>query len=131
MCPPFLKPKKNATAIEEAVIKIWFFTLEKKKHSKTLLKMDQLFLLPARVLAMDSLSFREDVASVAPDFFSSHHLKNSPPHNSLDSTDSNRSSVRVLEDTEGLVFARASNGCLWLCKCSPLFAYITHSYTEG
>ena len=28
----------------------------------------------------------------------------------------NRSSVRVLEDTEGLVFARASNGCLWLCK---------------
>ena len=85
--------------------------------------MDQLFLLPARVLAMDSLSFREDVASVAPDFFSSHHLKNSPPHNSLDSTDSNRSSVRVLEDTEGLVFARASNGCLWLCKCSPLFAY--------
>ena len=78
--------------------------------------MDQLFLLPARVLAMDSLSFREDVASVAPDFFSSHHLKNSPPHNSLDSTDSNRSSVRVLEDTEGLVFARASNGCLWLCK---------------
>ena len=80
--------------------------------------MDQLFLLPARVLAMDSLSFREDVASVAPDFFSSHHLKNSPPHNSLDSTDSNRSSVRVLEDTEGLVFARASNGCLWLCKFS-------------
>ena len=78
--------------------------------------MDQLFLLPARVLAMDSYSFREDVASVAPDFFSSHHLKNSPPHNSLDSTDSNRSSVRVLEDTEGLVFARASNGCLWLCK---------------
>ena len=87
--------------------------------------MDQLFLLPARVLAMDSLSFREDVASVAPDFFSSHHLKNSPPHNSLDSTDSNRSSVRVLEDTEGLVFARASNGCLWLCKfsnqCCQLF----------
>ena len=78
--------------------------------------MDQLFLLPARVLAMDSYSFREDVASVAPDFFSSHHLKNSPPHNSLDSTDSNRSSVRVLEDTEGLVFARASNGCSWLCK---------------
>ena len=128
MCPPFLK-QKNATAIEEAVIKIWFFTLEEKKHSKTLLKMDQLFLLPARVLAMDSLSFREDVASVAPDFFSSHHLKNSPPHNSLDSTDSNRSSVRVLEDTEGLVFARASNGCLWLCKCLfPVFAYYTVFY---
>ena len=96
------------------------FTL--RKNTRTYI-MDQLFLLPARVLAMDSLSFREDVASVAPDFFSSHHLKNSPPHNSLDSTDSNRSSVRVLEDTEGLVFARASNGCLWLCKCSPLFAY--------
>ena len=78
--------------------------------------MDQLFLLPDRVLGMDSLSFREDVAAVAPDFLSSVHLKNSPPHNSLDSTDSNRSSVRVLEDTEGLVFARASNGCLWLCK---------------
>lgn len=76
--------------------------------------MDQLFLLPDRVLGMDSLSFREDVAAVAPDFLS--NLKNSPPHNSLDSTDSNRSSVRVLEDTEGLVFARASNGCLWLCK---------------
>ena len=78
--------------------------------------MDQLFLLPDRVLGMDSLSFREDVAAVAPDFLSSVHLKNSPPHNSLDSTDSNKSSVRVLEDTDGLVFARASNGCLWLCK---------------
>ena len=92
------------------------FHIREKKNTQKHLKMDQLFLLPARVLAMDSLSFREDVASVAPDFFSSHHLKNSPPHNSLDSTDSNRSSVRVLEDTEGLVFARASNGCLWLCK---------------
>jgi hypothetical protein len=77
--------------------------------------MDQFFLLPDRVLAMDSLSFRDDVAAVAPDFLK-HHMKNSPPHNSLDSTDSNRSSVRVLEDIEGLVFARASNGCLWLCK---------------
>ena len=52
--------------------------------------MDQLFLLPDRVLGMDSLSFREDVAAVAPDFLTSVHLKNSPPHNSLDSTDSNR-----------------------------------------
>ena len=84
-------------------------------------EMDQLFLLPDAVLGMDSLSFREDVAAVAPDFLSTH-FKNSPPHNSLDSTDSNRSSVRVLEDTEGLVFARASNGCLWLCK---LFYKIT------
>jgi hypothetical protein len=65
---------------------------------------------------MDSLSFREDVAAVAPDFLSSVHLKNSPPHNSLDSTDSNKSSARVQDDTDGLVFARASNGCLWLCK---------------
>ena len=102
-----------------------------QKNNKQVTKMDQLFLLPARVLAMDSLSFREDVASVAPDFFSSHHLKNSPPHNSLDSTDSNRSSVRVLEDTEGLVFARASNGCLWLCKfsnqcCQLFFAKFGH-----
>merc|ERR1712223_1253803 len=69
---------------------------------------------------MDSLSFREDVAAVAPDFLSSVHLKNSPPHNSLDSTDSNKSSVRVLEDTDGLVFARASNGCLWLCDANTL-----------
>lgn len=79
------------------------------------LAMDQLFLLPDRVLGMDSLSFREDVAAVAPDFLILN--KNYPPHNSLDSTDSNRSSVhRVLEDVEGLVFARASKGCLWLCK---------------
>jgi len=82
-------------------------------------EMDQLFLLPDSVLGMDSLSFREDVAAVAPDFLSTH-FKNSPPHNSLDSTDSNRSSVRVLEDTEGLVFARASNGCLWLCDANTL-----------
>ncbi len=82
---------------------------------------DQLFLLPDRVLGMDSLSFREDVAAVAPDFL---HLKNSPPHNSLDSTDSNRSSVRVLEDIDGLVFARASNGCLWLCKSKIKYIYI-------
>jgi len=82
-------------------------------------EMDQLFLLPDAVLGMDSLSFREDVAAVAPDFLSTH-FKNSPPHNSLDSTDSNRSSVRVLEDTEGLVFARASNGCLWLCDANTL-----------
>ena len=73
-------------------------------------------LLVDRVLGMDSLSFREDVAAVAPDFLSSVHLKNSPPHNSLDSTDSNKSSARVQDDTDGLVFARASNGCLWLCK---------------
>merc|ERR1712008_90048 len=69
---------------------------------------------------MDSLSFREDVAAVAPDFLSSVHLKNSPPHNSLDSTDSNKSSARVQDDTDGLVFARASNGCLWLCDANTL-----------
>merc|ERR1712008_265405 len=69
---------------------------------------------------MDSLSFPEDVAAVAPDFLSSVHLKNSPPHNSLDSTDSNKSSARVQDDTDGLVFARASNGCLWLCDANTL-----------
>merc|ERR1711997_187763 len=69
---------------------------------------------------MDSLSFREDVAAVAPDFLSSVNLKNSPPHNSLDSTDSNKSSARVQDDTDGLVFARASNGCLWLCDANTL-----------
>ena len=93
-------------------------------------EMDQLFLLPDSVLGMDSLSFREDVAAVAPDFLSTH-FKNSPPHNSLDSTDSNRSSVRVLEDTEGLVFARASNGCLWLCKFILSFTHYTNIFCHN
>ena len=88
-------------------------------------------LLVDRVLGMDSLSFREDVAAVAPDFLSSVHLKNSPPHNSLDSTDSNKSSARVQDDTDGLVFARASNGCLWLCKSYFLIFTICSCYIGG
>ena len=107
---------------------------------------DQLFLLPERVLAMDSLSFREDVASIAPSFLPAHHhlmLNNNnnnssnnsnhnhlsssnnnsvSPHNSLDSTDSNKS-VRLADDKEGLKIVRASDGCktLWLCKTEFLF----------
>lgn len=81
---------------------------------------DQLFLLPDRVLAMDSISFREDVAAIAPGFLprqQQQQQSNNSPHNSLDSTDSNRS-LKLLEDTEGLRLARASDGCrtLWLCK---------------
>ena len=89
-------------------------------------------LLVDRVLGMDSLSFREDVAAVAPDFLSSVHLKNSPPHNSLDSTDSNKSSARVQDDTDGLVFARASNGCLWLCKSYfPILSFGLVGFRSG
>ncbi|XP_059084313.1 ensconsin-like isoform X11 [Tigriopus californicus] len=74
---------------------------------------DHLFLLPDRVLAMDSISFREDVAAIAPSFLPQQHS----PHNSLDSSDSNRS-LRLADDSEGLRLARASNGCrtLWLCE---------------
>ena len=81
---------------------------------------DELFLLPESVLTMDSASFREDVASVAPSFLSGGHGNtNGSPHNSMDSTDSNRS-LKLCDDTEGLRLARASNGCktLWLCKSS-------------
>ena len=93
---------------------------------------DQLFLLPESVLGMDSISFREDVASIAPSFipnFGAAVTQQLPcsPHNSLDSTDSNRS-LRPIEEhphplavvgtPDGLRMARASNGCktLWLCK---------------
>lgn len=95
---------------------------------------DQLFLLPDRVLTVDSLTFREELAAVAPSFLSpvtptapqpppsgvgfgklNNNNNNNPPHSSLDSTDSNRS-VRLADDTEGLIFTRACNGCLWLCE---------------
>ncbi len=93
---------------------------------------DELFLLPESVLGMDSQSFREDVRSVAPSLLPSsaaskdhggHHHHNVlnhngfSPHNSLDSTDSAKS-LRLLEDSDGLRMARASEGCktLWLCK---------------
>ena len=88
---------------------------------------DELFLLPESVLTMDSASFREDVRSVAPSLIPKNHNNNNSnnalcnnfgsPHNSLDSTDSAKS-LRLLEDSEGLRMARASQGCktLWLCK---------------
>lgn len=80
---------------------------------------DELFLLPESVLAMDSASFREDVASIAPSFHFGNSCGNSnvSPHNSLDSSDSSKS-LKLLEDSDGLRLARASNGCktLWLCK---------------
>lgn len=77
---------------------------------------DELFLLPDRVLGMDSLTFREDVAAVAPSLIAAA-AAGSSPHNSLDSTDSGKS-LRLLDDTEGLRIVRASDGCrtLWLCK---------------
>ena len=88
---------------------------------------DQLFLLPDRVLAMDSISFREDVAGISPSFIpgGGGGANSQSPHNSLDSTDSNRS-LKPIEESpsvvagtpDGLRMARASNGCgtLWLCK---------------
>ena len=99
----------------------------------------QLFLLPESVLGMDSISFREDVASIAPSFLPSNFVTQQQqpcsPHNSLDSTDSNRS-LRPIEEHPlavvgtptdghgGLRMARASNGCktLWLCKMKRLLA---------
>ena len=99
---------------------------------------DELFLLPDRVLTVDSITFREELASVAPAFLSPMTPTNPPgiafgvkqvqpnpsssdqsrylPHNSLESNDSNKSSVRLLDDTEGLIITRACKGCLWLCK---------------
>ena len=124
---------------------------------------DEFFLLPDRVLAVDSLTFREELERVAPAFLSpvtpttpgstsrvfggmnGHNNNNSNssfssksshnsgqnrnngfsnshlPHksSSLDSnrsTDSNRSSVRLADDTEGLIITRACNGSLWLCE---------------
>ena len=122
---------------------------------------DEFFLLPDRVLAVDSMTFREELAAVAPAFLSpvtpttpgsnsrvfgginghsnntsSSFSKHNSGHNnnrnngfsnahlphkssSLDSnrsTDSNRSSVRLADDTEGLIITRACNGSLWLCK---------------
>ena len=72
---------------------------------------DELFLLPDRVLNMDSDAVRDDLSKMASSF-----VKVSP-HNSLDSTDSGKS-LRLLEDSEGLHLARASDGCrtLWICK---------------
>ena len=110
---------------------------------------DQLFLLPESVLGMDSISFREDVASIAPSFIPNFGGyggggggANCSPHNSLDSTDSNRSlrpieehpaaaaaagGVAVVGTPDGLRMARASNGCktLWLCKTKrALFSFL-------
>ena len=69
-------------------------------------------------------------------------MANCSPHNSLDSTDSNRSlrpieehpaataaagGVTVLGTPDGLRMARASNGCktLWLCKTKrALFSFL-------
>ena len=108
---------------------------------------DQLFLLPESVLGMDSISFREDVASIAPSFipnfggYGGGGGANCSPHNSLDSTDSNRSlrpieehpaaaaagGVAVVGTPDGLRMARASNGCktLWLCKTKrALFSFL-------
>ena len=81
---------------------------------------DQLFLLPDRVLTMDSLTFREDVASIAPCFITQNcnsKMSNSLVHSrDYDHNNESNKLLRVLDDTEGLILTRASNGCLWLCK---------------
>ena len=81
---------------------------------------DQLFLLPDRVLTMDSLTFREDVASIAPCFITQNcnsKMSNSLVHSrNYDHNNESNKLLRVLDDTEGLILTRASNGCLWLCK---------------
>ena len=81
---------------------------------------DQLFLLPDRVLTMDSLTFREDVASIAPCFITQNYHNSGKMSQSLvgefDHNNESNKLLRVLDDTEGLILTRASNGCLWLCK---------------
>jgi hypothetical protein len=78
---------------------------------------DQLFLLPDRVLAMDSLTFREDVASVAPSFLTQSMLSRSHHPNSSFQNEPSKPR-RLLDDTGGLILSKAANGCLWLCKCN-------------
>jgi len=74
---------------------------------------DELLLLPSQVLEMDSLTFCKDVASVAPCFMST----------SLGFRECGgfaAESSRLLQDNpSGLIFTKASNGCLWLCKLTP------------
>jgi hypothetical protein len=79
---------------------------------------DQLFLLPDRVLTMDSMTFREDVASVAPCFITANRTANN--NNGCEQTSVSSKLLRVLDDTEGLILSRASNGYLWLCKSSSI-----------
>ena len=85
---------------------------EKSKSSSD----DTLFLLPDCVLSMDSTSFREDLAAVAPGFLPPQ-LLNISPHNSIDSSDSNKS-LKLADDVDGFTLARASDKgkTLWLCK---------------
>jgi hypothetical protein len=81
---------------------------------------DELLLLPNQVLEMDSLSFCKDVASVAPCFISNNYCDVKIRDSSAFSfSDSNK----LLQDSHsGLILTKASNGCLWLCKCLPLNA---------
>lgn len=71
---------------------------------------DELLLLPSQVLEMDSLSFCKDVASVAPCFMSTGLGFRECGGFAAESN-------RLLQDNpSGLIFTKASNGCLWLCK---------------
>eukprot|EP00096_Caligus_rogercresseyi_P015701 TRINITY_DN816_c0_g1_i2.p1 TRINITY_DN816_c0_g1~~TRINITY_DN816_c0_g1_i2.p1 ORF type:complete len:907 (-),score=305.39 TRINITY_DN816_c0_g1_i2:1183-3903(-) len=83
---------------------------------------DELFLLPDSVLASDSFTFREDVNSIAPNFFltcDSPTSRSLLEENPTASSSENRS-LRLLEDIEGYRLARASDGCgtLWLCDAT-------------
>merc|ERR1719370_2004335 len=75
---------------------------------------DELFLLPERALDMDSYTLREDLSSIVPSYRRS-------PHNSLDSSDSGKS-VKLAEDTDGFLLARASDHCktFWLSETSNM-----------
>ena len=79
---------------------------------------DELFLLPEQVLDMDSYVVREDLSAIVPSFRRS-------PHNSLDSEDSGSGSgksLKLLEDSDGICLARASDDCrtFWLSECQSL-----------
>ena len=75
---------------------------------------DELLLLPSEVLEMDSLSFCKDVASVAPCFMSTSFGFRECGGFAAESN-------RLLQDNpSGLIFTKASNGCLWLCKFAPV-----------
>jgi len=79
---------------------------------------DELFLLPEQVLDMDSYVVREDLSALVPS------LRRSP-HNSLDSSDSGSGSgksLKLLEDSDGICLARASDDCrtFWLSESSSM-----------
>ncbi len=84
---------------------------------------DELFLVPASVLDMDSHTFKEDVRSVAPKLIGPCQIKDcsdgaSSSSSSSCSASSSLESPRLKEDFDGLRLATASRGynTLWLCE---------------